>query len=80
MEKECGERAAEIEAGQPLPSLPPGHSAVLANAPGMMMGHSGGGGAPHVTHMPYEAWQHDPSLNGYESSDLRYRKRMREDY
>jgi hypothetical protein len=48
----------------------------------MMMGHSGGsgGGAPHVTHMPYEAWQHDPSLSGYESSDLRYRKRMREDY
>ncbi|PWO00998.1 hypothetical protein FA09DRAFT_122420 [Tilletiopsis washingtonensis] len=81
VEKECGERAAEIEAGQPLPSLPPGHSAILASAPGMMMGHSGGsgGGAPHVTHMPYEAWQHDPSLSGYESSDLRYRKRMRED-
>jgi hypothetical protein len=40
VEKECGEKAVEIEAGQPLPSLPPSHSTISAQAkgpaPGMM--------------------------------------------
>jgi hypothetical protein len=40
VEKECGEKAVEIEAGQPLPSLPPGVNTVAAQAkgpiPGMM--------------------------------------------
>lgn len=40
VEKECGDKAVEIEAGQPLPSLPPGLNTVAAQSkapmPGMM--------------------------------------------
>jgi len=38
VEKECGEKAVEIEAGQPLPSLPPGVNTVAAQAKGPMPG------------------------------------------
>lgn len=32
VEKECGDRASEIDAGQPLPSLPPGAAGLTASA------------------------------------------------
>ncbi|PWN45105.1 hypothetical protein IE81DRAFT_229718 [Ceraceosorus guamensis] len=87
MEKECGEKAAEIEAGQPLPSLPPGASAIMANipgahfAPGQMLGAVP---PPHVTHAPYMGMQPHPQggwddAQGYDAyePDRRGDKRMR---
>ncbi|CAO1636965.1 unnamed protein product [Parajaminaea phylloscopi] len=38
VEKECGDRASEIEAGQPLPSVAPGSAAVLAPVKTMLPG------------------------------------------
>lgn len=83
VEKECGEKAVEIEAGQPLPSLPPGVNTVSAQAkgptPGMMPSNASSTTAlssnmllnNYSTFSPSSHWDND-----YQPD----RKRLRGDY
>ncbi|UZJ56583.1 hypothetical protein CBS101457_005903 [Exobasidium rhododendri] len=87
VEKECGDKAVEIEAGQPLPSLPPGVSTIAAQAkgpvPGMTQLHTTSSATPMSISSHPMLYSSFPSTNwegngyAYQQSD---RKRAREDY